>query len=488
MSQPEVVTPAAAREALTAGRHEEALALAEQGLSNAPHDLRFRGVAAQACHKLARPLERIEHLRAITASRPDDLRIWRQIVVAVGRDVGPDQAVEEMLAAYTNHPVPGLKHLLSTSYRQAGRYEEALALWPEEADPESALARADILLESRRYGDAEAGYASVLAVDPGNVEALRGYARVAQRSQDWAAALERWSAVAAATPGDPAPLMHAAGIQRIAGDAEQAERIIQHAMELLETAQPHRFWGDSGEPHEAALKRTLDERVEAALEDQRRYLAEPGSPMHPGAASRFDAPLARAVQRRESAVLQYPSEVKFLATFLAERKIKSFFEVGLRHGAFAKLLDTMLDLDRVGGSEFIVTPKLARLMEDERYQIFAGDHHSTEYRQWREARDPFEFVFIDGGHSYNDVTRDYLRERALGPRYIGFHDVWNTACLGAKRMWDELPGKLVYYCNLDPSEYMLIAYRDRNFQTNFLDLQRESNGYCTGIGVIEVDA
>jgi tetratricopeptide (TPR) repeat protein len=432
-------------------------------------------------------LERIDHLRAVAAAHAEDPRTWAKLAPALWAEEGPDRAIADVTAAYGRHPSPGLKRVLSDQLRKARRFDEAIELWAGATDPASALVRADILLEDRRYEAAESAYASVLEAGSDSAAALAGLARVSQRTRDWRDALTRWRGVAKLMPGDPRPLTHIAGVQRITGEIAKAERTIQQAIALTAKVQPVKFWGPPGEPHPDALQMTAAKRVKQALSDLEQYLVTDGSPYHPSTPAPFDGVLADARDGRSSGVLQYPSEAKFLALFLAERGVRSFFEVGMRHGGFAQLLDAMLEFERVGGSELIVTPRLRLVLEDDRYDVFVGDHHSDGYRRWREAREPFDFVFIDGGHTYNEVLRDFQRERAFKPRFIGFHDVWNTSCLGAKRMWDDVPGKLLYYCNVDPDEYFLVQYRNRNFDTSFFDRQREANGYCAGIGIVEVD-
>lgn len=481
------VTPAAARQELNGGHPARALEIAKSGIKAAPKDRRFLLIAAEACAKLGRHVDRIGYLRSIVTLHPEDERGWFRLATTIGRTEGPEKAVDEVRRAYEQRPSEGLRSLLSDCYRKAQRFDDAIALWTDRKNVQHLLRTADVLLEARNYDVAEKTYRAALAQDDGNVEALKGLARVSQYVLDFPRAVERWATVLAKVAQDPGAKIHLASVLRMNGSIVQAEECIQEAMVLCEAAQPARFWGSDGKPHPNATTKPLVERTRQALNDQAKYLVVPGSPYHPSRPSTFDAALEREWSGQESLALQYSNEAKFLTLFLAENRIKSFFEVGLRHGAFSQLLDGMLKFERIGGSEFVVTPKLQKLMEDKRYKIFAGDHHGAEYRKWRENQEPYDFVFIDGGHSYNDAMRDYLRERALRPRFIGFHDVWNIACLGAKRMWDELPGKLVYYCNTDPSQYLFIANRRKNYETNYLNVQRESNGYCCGIGIIELE-
>jgi tetratricopeptide (TPR) repeat protein len=480
-----VVSAAAARKALTDGAAADALDIAVKGIRKNPLDTRFLAVAADACLRLGKTTDRVEYLRSMTMLRPDDVRSWAKLATAIREISNSGEAANEVLRGYKKHPSEPMRALLSDIYRKSGQFDKAMELWPDRQDPAHVRMVSDLLLEDRKYERADSSYAEVLRLRPNDLEALKGQARVSQNTRDWPKAIERWRLVTLSAPHDPSSMMQLASVLRIAGHLHRAEETIQTAMAMTEAAMPAKFWGLTGSPHPDALNRSLPDRIASALDSQARHLVGAGSPYNPSVPSPFDDVLNQEWEGKASSVLQYKSEAKFLARFLEAHGIKSFFEVGMRHGSFTKLLDKMLNFERVGGSEFLVTPKLKKLLEDKRFGIFAGDHHSNEYQNWRLSQKPFDFVFIDGGHSFNDVTRDFIREKRFRPRYIGFHDVWNIACLGAKRMWDEIPGKLVYYCNTNPNEYLFIANRARNFETNYLDLQRQSNGYCCGIGIIE---
>ncbi len=380
---------------------------------------------------------------------------------------------------------PELRQLLSDIYRGTGEFDAAIALWPDD-DPLHLRMVATLHLANRQYLKAETTCDRILLKAPPTPDVLKIRALAAQHAGHLTEAAERWRLLSQVAPADPLPLVQLASVLRVANELNGAEEAIQSAMVLLEATQPSKFWGQPGTPHPNALGTSTAERLACALEIQSRYLVQSGSPYHPSTPAPFDEALQREWDDQRSSVLQYPAEAKFLALFMAQRGIKSLFEVGMRHGSFAHLLNKLLHLDRVGGSEFRVTPRLNQLIEDHQYRVFLGDHHSADYEAWRRDQEPYDLVFIDGGHSFNDVARDFLRERRFRPRYIAFHDVWNIACLGAKRMWDELPGKVAYYCNTDPSQFLFIANRNRNRATNYLDLQREANGYCCGIGIIEL--
>lgn len=480
---------AEARSALTTGEARKALDLVAKALEDGARDVRLHKIAANASAALRLPAEAIRHYRAALALAPSDTASWGKLAALVRRHEGPEAAVGVLGNALAVQPadIP-LRRLMADNLQAAGRPEEALGFLAQDESPDGQRARAAFLLDSTRYGEAEALYASLLAAVPGERAAMEGLARCAQFQRDWPLAIARWrSLVDAAGPEEFAPRIQLASCLRISGAHAEAEREIQIAMAIQEQHGARRFWGGDGVPHPEATQLAVEERITRALADQERCLVRPGSPYHPSVPAASDALFAAEVEGRASSVLQYASEAKFLARFLAHHRVESFFEVGMRFGSFSRLLREAVGLKRMGGSEFEITPKLRELMADPGYEIYAGDHYAQTYVDWRLARAPFEFVFIDGAHGYNDVMRDYLREVRFRPRFIGFHDIWNIGALGAKRQFDELGGKVAYYCNESPDEYMMIRHADRRQAANHYDQLRSNSGYSLGIGIIELE-
>lgn len=480
---------AEARSALRAGEADKALEMVAPAILEGVRDVRLHKIAANASVALRQPAEAIRHYRSALALAPSDSASWGKLAALVRRHEGPEAAVEVLARALAAQPADfALRRLMADNLDAAGRPDEALGFLADDESPEGRRARAAFLLDSARYGEAEALYASLLEASPGEKVAMEGLARCAQFQREWPLAIARWSAlVEASGPEEFSPRIQLASCLRISGAHAEAEREIQIAMAIQEQHGARRFWGGEGVPHPEASHLPVEERIARALADQERCLVRLGSPYHPAVPAASDALFAAEIEGRASSVLQYASEAKFLARFLTQHRVESFFEVGMRFGSFSRVLREAVGLKRMGGSEFEITPKLRELMEDPGYEIYAGDHYAQAYVDWRLARQPFEFVFIDGAHGYNDVMRDYLREVRFRPRFIGFHDIWNIGALGAKRQFDELGGKVAYYCNESPDEFMMIRHADRRQAANHYDQLRANSGYSLGIGIIELD-
>ncbi|MEO1291290.1 MAG: hypothetical protein AAFV62_00440 [Pseudomonadota bacterium] len=243
------------------------------------------------------------------------------------------------------------------------------------------------------------------------------------------------------------------------------------------------FWGDPTPLATQQIETDLQARLDKAASGK-SALIDANSPYFPTEDGPFGDIIANEYRSQNSKILQYPKEAQFVMNFLTQNRVSSYFEVGLRHGAFALFLKQHVGLEQVGGSELIETAELERLRETEDLRVFIGDHNSPEYAEWRQSQDPFEFVFIDGNHQYYDAVRDYHREKAFRPKYLGFHDIWNISCLGAKKLWDELNGKLVAYYNTDPGQTLFVANRARNVGSEWAMRERDAHGFCCGIGIV----
>lgn len=67
------------------------------------------------------------------------------------------------------------------------------------------------------------------------------------------------------------------------------------------------------------------------------------------------------------------------------------------------------------------------------------DSKSPDAIYWAAKNGPYDFVFIDGGHNYQDVDADWKNYGLMG-RWVGFHDIMEPG-LGSIVHWNEIKGK-----------------------------------------------
>ncbi len=75
-----------------------------------------------------------------------------------------------------------------------------------------------------------------------------------------------------------------------------------------------------------------------------------------------------------------------------------------------------------------------------------GDSRSRECIEWAEKEGPYDFIFIDGSHQYENVKADFENYKHMTPSVIGFHDI-NHPEFGVRRLWNEI-------LQAKPTEYL----------------------------------
>jgi hypothetical protein len=138
---------------------------------------------------------------------------------------------------------------------------------------------------------------------------------------------------------------------------------------------------------------------------------------------------------------QYPIQFANYLTYLSEKHIKSYVEIGCRFGGtfiiVVEYLRRFTDL------------YLATALDIEHTDIMAQYAKCTVGIEYKIANscDPevvsylgslrWGLAFIDGDHSYEGCSRDYQAVRNSATR-IGLHDVASSVCPGVVRAWQEI--------------------------------------------------
>lgn len=160
---------------------------------------------------------------------------------------------------------------------------------------------------------------------------------------------------------------------------------------------------------------------------------------------------------------QYQDELARFIELLTAEGVRSYMEVGCRYGDTMHAVgcalpqgSTIVGVD--WGRSFVHEPGRSKRREDsafkrERLQrcvddlrsrgqkasVILGDSRAMETRQLAMLRGPYDAVFIDAGHSRDDVDADWFNYGAMG-RVVAFHDVCSDGrrLTGPGALFDEL--------------------------------------------------
>ena len=130
-----------------------------------------------------------------------------------------------------------------------------------------------------------------------------------------------------------------------------------------------------------------------------------------------------------------------LASFLAYvGDLDGYLEIGTASGA---MLDFMLNALKVRAYGIDLNPPARSALQR---RMFLGDSSSKEALAWAKRRGPFDLVFIDGGHTYEQAQLDYKLYAPMARRFIAFHDINHDTWRGVVEFWRGLnvPGKVEF--------------------------------------------
>jgi cephalosporin hydroxylase len=139
---------------------------------------------------------------------------------------------------------------------------------------------------------------------------------------------------------------------------------------------------------------------------------------------------------------QYPNQFAPYLVGLSRRQIRSYLEIGCRHGGTfvitVEYLSRFGNIDRAIAADILAArPSLKRYVEARPgAQFVKADSQSERFRDLIRKEGPFDLVLIDGDHSHEGCQRD-LDNVKPHTSIIVLHDIVSDTCPGVPAVWRE---------------------------------------------------
>ena len=138
---------------------------------------------------------------------------------------------------------------------------------------------------------------------------------------------------------------------------------------------------------------------------------------------------------------QMPNQFAPYLAQLSQYPIRSYLEVGVRHGGTfvitTEYLNRFHTIERAVGVDIADSPSTAEYARNTPRARFARlNARSPRFRRLVRRGSPWDLVLIDGDHREQAVRRD-LESVIDAARIIAFHDIVTAVAPGVRKVWDE---------------------------------------------------
>jgi hypothetical protein len=155
---------------------------------------------------------------------------------------------------------------------------------------------------------------------------------------------------------------------------------------------------------------------------------------------------------------QYPNQFSKYLVRLSKLKIKSYLEIGVRHGGTfiitVEYLNRFHPIGEAVGIDIGYCPSLKKYKKDNsKIEFFRADSQSLHFKEFIKNHEVFDLVLIDGNHEKEFCQSDFdtVKDKA---NIIVFHDIVSDVCPGVVHIWNELKQKY-------QDEYCFFEYIDQ---------------------------
>jgi cephalosporin hydroxylase len=149
-------------------------------------------------------------------------------------------------------------------------------------------------------------------------------------------------------------------------------------------------------------------------------------------------------------MMQYPIQFNQYLLDLSRLKIKSYLEVGVRHGGTfvttVEYLNKFHQLDFAVGVDIMPCPSIAEYkMINPQADFVKINTQTSQFLDFLSEYEQFDLVLIDANHAENECRNEFnaVKDKA---KIVVFHDINNIDFPGVKKVWHEVKESGVYNC------------------------------------------
>lgn len=149
-------------------------------------------------------------------------------------------------------------------------------------------------------------------------------------------------------------------------------------------------------------------------------------------------------------IWQYPSQFSKYLLQLSGLHVRSYLEIGVRHGgsfvATVELLNRFFPLEFAVAIDILPAPSMTEYMRlNVRATFECVSTQSPDFETLLDRFPSLDLVFIDSHHEESHCRRELaaVRDKA---KMIALHDISNVNCPGIARVWEDVKSMESFHC------------------------------------------
>lgn len=156
-------------------------------------------------------------------------------------------------------------------------------------------------------------------------------------------------------------------------------------------------------------------------------------------------------------IWQFPNQFAPYLAALADLRIDSYLELGIRHGgsfvATVEILERFHPLRFAVGVDIIPCPSLVEYQRiNPRARFVCVNTQSDAFRELIDRYDRIDLLFIDSLHEEQQLRAEFenLQEQA---NIVAFHDISSQTYPGVRKVWEEVKRSGGFVCREFTNQY-----------------------------------